>query len=132
MHEPHLNPCERDKAIQTPLPPSRLKDGEKQYGDLPTCSPGEVKGGGAGGGRRGRRAAVGLAGSCAVSLGESPWQVIRKNWHGLSGNYMRICAGVWLVGFKKLELLPQLNGLVPSFQSINGNQNKKVSFSRLV
>lgn len=63
MHEPHLNPCERDKAIQTPLPPSRLKDGEKQYGDLPTCSPGEVKGGGAGGGRRGRRAAAGQAGS---------------------------------------------------------------------
>lgn len=37
--------------------------------------------------------------------------------------YKDLCWG--LVGFRKLELLPQLNGLFPSYQSINGNQKKR-------
>lgn len=41
--------------------------------------------------------------------------------------YKDLCWG--LVGFRKLELLPQLNGLFPSYQSINSNQEKKEKMS---
>lgn len=66
---------------------SRRTDERKQRGDLLTCGQGEAKGSGA-------------PQATAVRVWErereSPWQVIRKNWHAASGNSAGICAGVWL------------------------------------
>jgi hypothetical protein len=71
-----------------------------------------------------------------VSLGESPWQVIRKNWHGLSRNYTRICDGVWL-GSRSWNFSHSLMVYFPaisqSMATRNKNKKKKeMSFSGLV
>lgn len=64
-----------------------------------------------------------------MRLGESPWQVIRKKLAQFERElYKDLCWG--LVGFRKLELLPQLN--FPAISRSTARKEKERSLSGLV
>lgn len=91
---------------------SRLTDEEKQYGDLLTCSQGEGKG------SRASRQLLCEAGRESLAGDQEKLARLEQEL------YKDLCWG--LVGFRKLELLPQLN--FPAISGSTATRKEKKSF----